>query len=519
MADRPQPLGVMAWAGMGALAVVLALTLSPVIAIAALGRDGFDLRPTDWAAIRFTLVQALLSTVLSLAMAVPLARAVARRTFWGRRLFVALMGAPFILPVIVAVFGLISAFGHNGLIAQILRPFGMGMPEIYGLHGVVLAHMFFNLPLAARLILQAWQDVPQERVRLAQSLGLGRAAFFRHIEWQILRNTLPPAFVIIFLLCCSSFAVALILGGGPRATTIELAIYQAFRFEFDLGRAASLAAIQALLCLFLGGIALRWTHPRNPLGTGLDRPLALPRGGRVAAAFDGLVIILAGLFLILPLTRIVWLGLPHLMDLPNQVWEAALRSLVMALCSTALCVCLSLFIALALIRLKSAPYLEAICLLALVISPLALGTGWFLMLRPITNPISWALPVTVLVNALMALPFVLRALLPALREADASQARLAMALGLKGWQRVRHAYLPRVIRPLGFGAGLAAALSMGDLGVIALFAAPDHGTLPLEMMRLMGAYRMQEAQGAATVLLGLSLSVYWIFDRGGHIYA
>lgn len=509
----------MVWVGMGALALVLALTLSPLMTIAAFGRDGFALRITDWAAIRFTLVQAFLSTVLSLAIAVPLARAVARRHFWGRRLFVALMGAPFILPVIVAVFGIISSFGHNGLIAQILRPFGVVMPEIYGLHGVVLAHMFFNLPLAARLILQAWQDVPQERVRLAQSLGLGHAAFFRHIEWQILRNTLPPAFAIIFLLCCSSFAVALILGGGPRATTIELAIYQAFRFDFDLGRAASLAAVQALLCLVLGGIALKWTRPRNPLGTGLDRPLALPRGGRIAAVSDGFVILVAGVFLILPLVRVLWLGLPHLIDLPSQVWVAALRSVVMALCATAICLCLSLPIALTLTRLKAAPYLEAICLLALVISPLALGTGWFLMLRQITNPIAWALPVTVLVNALMALPFVLRALLPALREAEASQARLATALGLQGWKRFRHAYLPRLIRPLGFGAGLAAALSMGDLGVIALFAAPDHATLPLEMMRLMGAYRMQEAQGAATVLLGLSLCLFWVFDRGGRIYA
>ena len=72
---------------------------------------------------------------------------------------------------------------------------------------------------------------------------------------------------------------------------------------------------------------------------------------------------------------------------------------------------------------------------------------------------------------------------------------------------------------MGFAAGLCAALSMGDLGVIALFAAPDQATLPLEMLRLMGAYRMADAQGAALLLLILSLGLFWIFDRGGRYHA
>jgi thiamine transport system permease protein len=74
----------------------------------------------------------------------------------------------------------------------------------------------------------------------------------RHFERPILRAVLPGAFMIIFLICTTSFAVALILGGGPRATTVELAIYQAFRFEFDLGRAAMLGLVQAAICVAAG---------------------------------------------------------------------------------------------------------------------------------------------------------------------------------------------------------------------------------------------------------------------------
>ena len=79
--------------------------------------------------------------------------------------------------------------------------------------------------------------------------------------------------------------------------------------------------------------------------------------------------------------------------------------------------------------------------------------------------------------------------------------------------------LPRLRGPLGFAAGLAAALSMGDLGVIALFAGDAQETLPLAMYRLMGAYRMDAAAGAALVLLVLSYALFWVCDRGGHVDA
>jgi ABC-type Fe3+ transport system, permease component len=75
--------------------------------------------------------------------------------------------------------------------------------------------------------------------------------------------------------------------------------------------------------------------------------------------------------------------------------------------------------------------------------------------------------------------------------------------------------LPRLRRPLGFVAGLTAALSMGDLGVIALFSDPARGTLPMQVYALMGAYRMEAAAGAALLLAGLSLGLFWAFDRGG----
>lgn len=495
-----------------AAAVSLAgLTLGPLAAVILRGGGLVALSPADWDAVRFTLWQATLSAGISTALAIPVARALARQHFPGRQVLVALLGAPFILPVIVAVLGLIAVFGQNGLVSRALALLGGPRLDIYGLHGVVLAHVFFNLPLATRMLLQAWSAVPAERYRLAASLGLGPRAMFLCIDGPVIGRTAPSAFAVIFVICLSSFAVALALGGGPRATTVELAIYQAVRFDFDLARAALLSVVQLTLA-FCAGLAALWLSQGAGFGSGLDR--ALPRWDGApwgARAFDAAAIVAAGVFLLVPLAAVVARGLPGLAAISPGTWTAAGHSLSVALASTALCLLWALPLA---SRLG-----ELLGLAAIALSPLVLGTGLFLLIRLFANPFDLALPVTVVVNALMALPFALRLLRPEADTIRRDYGRLRATLGLTPLAWLRWVLLPRLRRPLGFAAGLTAALSMGDLGVIALFADPDRTTLPLQVYRLMGAYRLDEAAGAALLLLGLSLALFWIFDRGGRVRA
>jgi thiamine transport system permease protein len=153
--------------------------------------------------------------------------------------------------------------------------------------------------------------------------------------------------------------------------------------------------------------------------------------------------------------------------------------------------------------------------LPLAASSLVVGTGLFLMIFSFAAPSAMALPVTILANATLALPFVLRIIGPPLRSEVANYGRLSESLGLVGWQAVRIVILPRIMGPLRFALGLAAALSMGDLGVIALFATENQETLPLAMFRLMGAYRMDDAASAGLLLVVLSFGLFWICDQGG----
>lgn len=499
------------------LSIAIAALIFGSAAMVALRAETWALAPADWAALRFTMWQAGLSALLSVLLAIPLARALFRRRFPGRAALIRLLAAPFVLPVVVAVLGIITVFGRSGPINAALAAMGFEPISIYGLQGILLANVFFNLPLATRMLLHGWQSIPSERFRLAQSLGMPPGTQFRHLELPMLRAQIPGILLTIFLICLASFAIALTLGGGPKASTLELAIYQALRFDFDLGRAALLAAVQFGVCGLATLLAYGFVKEQG-FAAGFDRAIApvAPMGWRWLVDFG--VIVLAIVFLTTPLAAVVWRGLPGLVSLPQGLIEAAIRSVIIALLSALIASTAALTLTVASAKGRNLR-LDLSAMLPLASSSLVLGTGLFLMVRPFILAETVALPVTILVNALLTLPYLYRLLLPEARQLHQDYARLSASLGLPPRAQLRFVVLPRLARPLGYGAGLAAALSMGDLGVIALFAGESGATLPLFVQRLMGSYRMEQSAAAALILVTLSFALFWAFDRIGSHYA
>ena len=232
----------------------------------------------------FTFWQALLSTLLSVGLAIPVARAFARRpSFPGRNLLLRVFSLSLVVPSIVAIFGIVAVHGRNGWVNGLLESLGFeGLHYLYGLSGILIAHVFFNLPLATRILLFSLEAIPPESWRLAAQLGMGRRASFRLIEWPALRGVLPAVAGLVFMLCFISFAVVLTLGGGPKATTIEVAIYQALRFDFDIARAVALALLQVIIALAVVLLFARFARPVHRLGplkgAGLSRGPDAVRG-------------------------------------------------------------------------------------------------------------------------------------------------------------------------------------------------------------------------------------------------
>ena len=269
--------------------------------------DAFDGRMAQ--IVGFTLWQAALSTSLAILPAILVARALSRHPrFPGRALLLRVFAVPLGLPAIVAALGLLALYGRAGFVADAVAMAGGQWPGIYGLSGILIAHVFFNLPLATRLLLEALDAVPADQWRLASQLGMGPLSTFRLVEWPAMRRSLAGVAALVFMLCVTSFTLVLTLGGGPRATTLEVAIYQSLRFDFEPARAVALVAVQLALTVVAVGIM-------RSLGADAAGDASLPvsprrasDATRVETAANVTVIGLAGLFVAAPMVAIVLSG-------------------------------------------------------------------------------------------------------------------------------------------------------------------------------------------------------------------
>ena len=475
--------------------------------------------------VAFTVVQATLSTVLSVGLAIPAARALARRrAFLGRGPLVSLLALPMVVPPIVGVLAIVEIWGRAGLVSGAAGLLGLDVTiDVYGLVGILLAHVFFNMPFATRMLLQAWATIPGEHWRIAHQLGLSGPAVFRFVEWPSLRRTVPSAAALVFLLCFTSFAIVLALGGGPPNATLEVAIYQAVRFDLDFGLALVLAAIQIAVCAVVLTTVAR-LQKTAPLGLGIDpsadRPDLENRWGRIG---DGVAIGLVASVLLVPLAAIAIAGLtgPVADALARPaLWQAAARSLTVAVATGVLAVVLGCALVAAIRdlrvrqhRMRLAGGLDAASSLVLVVPPFVMAAGWFLLLRPVVDVFAYGLVLVMTANVLAALPFVVRVVGPAALASHERTWRLADSLGMRGLRRLYLVDWPDLRRPIGLGFGIAAALAFGDLGVIALFGTGETETLPLYLYQLLGAYRVGEAAVVALLLVTCCLGLFVLGDR------
>jgi len=480
--------------------------------------------------VRFTLWQAVLSTVLSIVPALFVARALSRHpVFFGRGLIVQLFTVPLALPSIVVALGVLALYGRAGLLTDMFGAItGDDWPGIYGLSGILVAHVFFNLPLAARLFLEALNTVPADQWRLASQLGMGSRPAFRLVEWPVLRASLPGVAGLVFMLCITSFTIVLTLGGGPAATTLEVAIYQSLRFDFDPARAAALTLLQITLTMAVVFVLMR-------LGVAVTGDANLPvaprryiSASRGETIFNTLLIALALCFVAGPMLATVLAGLDA--DLARLAGESTVRratatSLVLALSSACLCVGLTLCLVMArrALALRRGPGRQTLLEHAtdtgagfvLVVPPIVVGAGWFMLLRHFGDVFAVAPLMVVTVNAVMAMPFAIRAIRPAYDAASERHERLCAQLGVAGWNRLRLIDWPVLRRPLSTAFAFAMALSLGDLGVIALFGSDQVQTLPYLLLGRMGSYRTQDAAGLALLLGLLCLALMMLASRLG----
>jgi thiamine transport system permease protein len=466
----------------------------------------------------FTLWQAVLSTLLTIVVGLLPAYVLARFRFAGRRLLGGLLTAAFVLPTVVmgaAFLALLPASMERGVVP------------------ILAAHVTFNLAVVVRTVGAVWQHLPEDMEAAAATLGASPARVAREITLPLLGPAVLAAASIVFVFTFTSYGVVRVLGGPGRAT-IEVEIW---RRATQLGDTTG-AAILAVGQLAVIGVVVWWSsrqQRRHTRALAL-RPLAhgrRPRRGRervlvVAAAAVTAVVVGA------PLAALVERSLRARTGYSFEAWrtlgrpevrrgvrvgveplDALVTSLRTAAVATLVAVVLGGLAALAIASARRAGrWLDAGLMLPIATSAVTIGFGMLITFDedPFDWRASWWLvPVG---HALVAVPFVVRTTLPVLRAVDPGLHEAAATLGagpVRAWREVTVAH---VWRPLAAGAGLAAAISLGEFGATSFLSRSGSETLPIVIERLLGrtgtvlqaqAYALSSILAAATIAVVLLL--------------
>jgi thiamine transport system permease protein len=470
--------------------------------------------------VGWTLVQALATCVACMVLGLPMAWVLARLEFAGRLWWQRALLLPFVVPTLVAALGVLSLWGPRGWLGEPLAQAGVSVQD--GPWLLLLGNLFFNLGLVVRAGSDGLAQVSAQQVALARTLGATPWRAFWRVEWPVVAPWLASAVCLVFLYCFTGFGLALVLGGQHFAT-VEVEIYTLIAHELALGPAAALAV--AMLAL-TGGVAwaYAWVERRlaHPARITLVARRPLRGAGKWIWTLWGLALGTWGLLCGAPLLALLAQGLhAAVWGQGAAVWAdpdtgLALRNTLqftgMAL---VLATALGLLHALAGHVLKPWPRWglawRASAYAPLVVSPVALAFGLLLMYP------QWlaSLPLLVAAYALLAYPFVAKALTAALDALPEHYAQAAATLGARPLRVFWRVTLPMVALALRRGMAFAAATMLGEFAVSLLLSRPEWltlSTLIYQRLGRPGAGNLDAALVLSASLMVLALLVFVLIE-------
>ncbi|MGI9608060.1 MAG: ABC transporter permease [Acidimicrobiales bacterium] len=475
----------------------------------------------------FTLWQAMASTALTMALAMPLTWAVANVRFRGRRLVHALVTVPFVLPTVVVAGALLATGDRLGLTEG---TFALSK----SVFAILVAHIFFNVAVVVRTVGGYWSQLSRVDENAARVLGTSPIAVFVRITLRRLRPALLAAGSIVFLFTFTSFGIVLILGGA-RHRTIETEIFRHAVSRTDFGTAAALSVVQlvAVVVLVTVNIRLRRSLPKSDRIT-IDRairPRSRAARAGVAAIVLGTVTVLA-----VPIAALIeqslaaesgW-TLDHYRSLDKRPpfltvtpLRAIANSLGFAVVAATIATVVGGWTSLVIVYGSkiTSRLLELGYLLPLGTSAVTLGFGILITFDTGVADLRQSWLIVPLAQALIGIPFVTRAVVPVLRSIDPHLRDAAASMGANPAKVRRDIDAPIARRALSVGAGFAFAISLGEFGATSFVGRrPDLMTVPLAIARLLGqpgdVIRAQ-AMALSVLLMLLTTVVLLIIGRRG----
>lgn len=460
-----------------------------------------------------TLGQAAASTVLALVAAAPIAWLFARVRGTTAVVLAVVVTVPFVLPTVVV-----------GVAFRSLLSGPLAFLHIEsGLPAVLAAHMFINIAVVVRVVGAAWRNLDPRLLEAARSLGAGRIRATMTVVVPRLVPATASAAALIFLFCSTSFGVVIILGAG-ELRTLETEIYTQAIGYFRIPEAVALSMLQIVVVMAAllltrvfadpasrgsGGGARRAERSRRVAGGRWTRSAVWVVGAWTAVLLVGPVLVLM-VRSVRPVAHGDWTlaGYRALAEPVNGVTplESLRYSLVTATAATAIALVVGTLAAVALHRAHGVVGAigSAVSLIPLGISAVTIGFGYLIVLASLPYEIAASPAVIPMVQALIAIPVVIRIMMPALESVPVRLRHAAATLGATPFRVFATVDLPIVGRSMGAAGGFAFVMALGEFGATSFLARADTTTLPVligSALNRPGAENLATAMAASVVLV------------------
>lgn len=484
-------------------------------------------RPRTGRVLWFTVWTSTAATALAVTLGMPAAYVLHRLRFPGRSVVRAALLVPFVLPTVVVGLAVRELIAPSG----VLGPLGLdGTPA-----AILIGLVFFNVAVVIRTVGVAWESLDRRPGEAAAALGASPWQVFRTVTLPALRPAVVSAASVVFLFCATAFGVVLVLG-GVRYSSVETEIYLLTADLLDLPAAAALSLVQMLAVVVLLVVVGRLRAVPDPTVRRAVAAPSRPRWRDVPAVLVTVVTLAAVALPVLALlvgslrrdgawTLVHYRALRGSADglLQVSVSDALLASLRIAVDATWMSLLLGVAVAFLVTRRarsqtgrRARTVLDAFFMLPLGVSAVTLGFGFLIALdQPPVDLRSSPLLVPI-AQALVALPLVVRTLVPVLAGIDDRQRQAAASLGAGPLRVLRTVDLAVVVRPLLVAAGFAFAVSLGEFGATSFIVRPAEPTLPVVIYRLLGhpgALNYGTALAASVVLAGVTALVVLLVER------
>jgi len=182
----------------------------------------------DCLALYVTLKLAIITTVILMTLAAPVAYLLAHSDFRGKLFIEALIYLPTALPPTVIGFYLLIVMGPRGFIGKTVESV-TGGSFLFTFTGIAIASVVYSIPFAVQPMKAAFQKIDRRLIENAYVLGLSkRSAFFR-VALPNSKSGIAAAAVLVFLHTTGAFGVLIMVGGSiPGETKVaSIAIYEA----------------------------------------------------------------------------------------------------------------------------------------------------------------------------------------------------------------------------------------------------------------------------------------------------